>query len=279
MDQPREQAQRPVDVQCFEFRWANQAIGRYCKILNLNTSIASYALRVFQQLYKYDAKFQKDRQAVIAACIFVACRYVKRSIRYSTILTLLRVNPESGLIMLLSVEIALPQSNGYQLYSRVLRMPEYMVAPNVPSMKGKSIGFMNGSQVIVTSDYNASDLPVRNFCCFQFAAMTQDVPVGSVQSEFHFANRNMLTTQASSGAIIDKDINEFKRCTASEHFSVTPRPCTANINEETDWNFIEYEDLAATEDSSDQWSTVVEPVKPTRTWTGALRRGLFGSAT
>ncbi|KAL8796951.1 MAG: hypothetical protein Q9195_000722 [Heterodermia aff. obscurata] len=278
MDQLQQQTQRPVDVQCLELRWTNQAIGQYCKILNLKTSIASYALHCFQQLCEHDAKFQKDRHAVIAASIFVACRYFKRSIRYSTILTLVRVNPESGFIMLLSVEMALPQSSGVQsLYSRVLRMPEYMLASNAPSMQSKSIGFMDGSRVIVTNDYNESDPPMRNFCCFEPAAMTQDVSVGDMRSEHHVASRDILTTQMPLRAKTDDHIKNSQNHTENEHSSVNPRPCGAGINEDADWNFVEFEELAATDDSSEQWSTVVEPAKPRRTWAGALRRGLFGS--
>ena len=278
MDQPRQDTQRPEDVQSLELRWTRQAIGQYCKILNLNTSIANGALRAFQRLYEYDARFQKDRHAVIAASIFLACRYFKRSMRYSTILTLVRVNPESGFIMLLSAEIALLQSRDPS-YSGVLRMPEYSLAPNAPSMNGKRIGSVDGSRVFVTSDYNESDPPMRDFCWSKVVATTQAVLDSSMKSENRITNRDIPAIQAPFGAKIDENIKESKNHTASEFYSATPGPSAARSNEDFDWNLIEYEDLAATEDSGDQWNTIVEPAKPRRSWGQAIRRGLFGSTT
>ena len=278
MDQPRQHTQRPVDVQCLELRWTNQAIGRYCKILHLNVSIASHANRAFQRLYEYDARFQEDRHAVIASSIFLACRYLKRSIRYSTILTLVRVSPESGFTMLLSAEIALCQSKDPSC-SGVLRKPEYMLASNAPSMDGKSIGLVDRSRVIVTSDYNERDPPMRVFCWPEVVATSQDVLVSSMKSEHHIANRSDPATQASSGAKNDEKTKDSKDHTASELCSTTLGSSAARSKEDVDWNLIEYEDLAATEDSSEQWNTVVEPAKPTRTWAGAIRQSVFGSTT
>ena len=280
MNQLRQHTQRPLDVQCLELRWANQTICHYCKILNLNVSISNCANRAFQQLYKHDARFQEDRHAVIAASIFLACRYLKRSIRYSTILTLVRVSPESGFIILLSAEIALHQSRDPSS-SGVLRMPEYMLASNAPSMNGKSIGLVDRSRVIVTSNYNESDPPMRVFCWPKVVATTQDVLVGSgsTQSEHHIANRDNPATQAPPGVKIDETTKDSKNHTASELCSATLGLSAARIYEDVDWNLIEYEDLVATEDSSEQWNSVVEPAKPTRTWAGAIRQSLFSSTT
>ena len=261
MDQVGEQAQRPKDVQSLELRWTNKAICQYCKILSLNESIASYAFRAYQRLYEFDIRFQKDRHAVRAASIFLACRYFKKSIKFLTILKLVRVNPDSGFIMLLSAEIVLHRHINSR-HSGLLRMPEYLLASNAPSMNGKSIGLVDGSRVIVTSDYNESDPPMLDFC------WSKDVP-----------NQDIAATQAQSGAKVEEEIKDSKYQTTSEFFSVAPGSSAAKSNQDTDWNLIEYEDLAATEDSSDQWNTIVEPAKPTRTWAGAIRRGLFGSTT
>ena len=278
MDQPQQHTQRPVDVQCLELRWTNQAIGHYCKILDLNASIANYALRTFQRLYEYDARFQKDRHAVIAASIFLACRYFKRSMRYSTTLTLVRVSPESGFIMLLSAEVVLHQSRE-PLCSGGLRMPEYLLRSNALYMNGKRIELVDGSRVIVTSEYNESDPPMLDFCWPKVVAMTQDVALSPMQSKHHIANLDIPTTQAQTGAKIDGNIKESKYHTARGLCSAVPGSSATRSNEDSDWILIEYEDLAATEDSSDQWNTVVESARPTRTWAGAIRRNLFGSIT
>ena len=276
MDQPRQHPQRPVDVQCLELRWTNQAIGHYCKILKLNASIANYALRTFQQLYEYDVRFQNDRHAVIAASIFLACRYFKRSMRYSTTLTLVRVSPESGFIMLLSAEVVLHQSREPPC-SGGLRMPEYLLASSAPCMNGKSIRLVDGSQVKVTSEYNESDPPMLDFCWPNVVAMTQDVALSPMQSKHHIANLDIPATQAQTGAKIDGNIKESKYHAARGLCSAVPGSSATRSNEDSDWNLIEYEDLAATEDCSDQWNSVVESARPTRTWAGAIRRNLFGS--
>ena len=303
MDQPRQHPQRPVDVQCLELRWTNQAIGHYCKILKLNASIANYALRTFQQLYEYDVRFQNDRHAVIAASIFLACRYFKRSMRYSTTLTLVRVSPESGFIMLLSAEVVLHQSREPPC-SGGLRMPEYLLASSAPCMNGKSIRLVDGSQVKVTSEYNESDPPMLDFCWPNVVAMTQDVALSPMQSKHHIANLDIPATQAQTGAKIDGNIMQSKHHIANLDIPATQAQTGAKIdgnikeskyhaarglcsavpgssatrsNEDSDWNLIEYEDLAATEDCSDQWNSVVESARPTRTWAGAIRRNLFGS--
>ena len=278
MDQPRQHTQRPVDVQCLELRWTNQAIDHYCKILGLNASIANYALRTFQRLYEYDARFQRDRHAVIAASIFLACRYFKRSMRYSTTLTLVRVSPESGIIMLLSAEVVLHQSREPPCSSG-LRMPEYVLRSNAPYMNGKSIELVDGSRVIVTSEYNESDPPMLDFCWPKVVAMRQDVALSPMQSKHHIANIDIPATQAQTGAKIDRNIKESKYHTARGLCSAVPGSSATRSNEDNDWNLIEYEDLAATEDSSDQWNIVIESARPTRTWAGAIRRNLFGSIT
>ena len=249
----------PTEFSPLELRWIHQAIQKYCQILHLDIAIASHTARILTDTTSRQPGLRRDLGAVMAACIFIACRESQKVImKFAPICALSRTAVGTGLAYLLRVEMIYYRLQGDTRYGKILMFP-------VPYTPGQDLSRIQG-KLVVKGDYSTNDSQLREYCC-----------------------ERVVQGPESPDAVIAKDAEEditsqgtSQNEVSGEAAAGNKKPDDADVSlassdEDADWDFVSHGDLVDVgKDTQQNHLQDRAPTRSTGSWVGGLRRGLFG---
>lgn len=249
----------PREVATLELRWIHKAIQKYCQILRLNLAVTSHAGRIFTDITSHEPDLRRDRGAVTAACIFIACRESQKvSMKFAPICALTRTAVGIGLVYLLGVEIIYYRLQDDTRYGRVKMFPMlYTPGQDLSRIPRK---------VVVTDDYNTEDSQLRGYCCQRVVQGLE--PPDAVTAKD--AEEDIASQGTTENEIPGKAAAGNKKPDDADVGS-------ASSDEDADWDFVSHGDLVNVEkDTQQDHLQGRAATRCTGSWVGGLRRGLFG---
>ena len=97
------QTQASPEFNRLELRLTNSAIDKYCNHMSLDEAVPSRAIAILRQFVE-ETSYWTDRHAMIAACIFIACRECGVAMEYTSVRAAVGAPTVLGLAVLLAIE-------------------------------------------------------------------------------------------------------------------------------------------------------------------------------
>ena len=189
--------------------------------------------------------------------------------RFATVCALTRTPLDSGLMYLLIVEMSYYRLQGDTRYGRATAMPVlYPPRPELRQTPGKAGNpwVEIGAEVAISDGYSTDDGQLRSYCC-QRVVQEVESPEAVISKpvEIDIAGTGTADNEnAGKTAAGDKKLDEA---------DLGP----AKSDEDADWDLVSHDDLVEVDKDTKQDNLQNrEAPRPTGSWMGGLRRGLFG---
>ena len=150
------QTQASPEFNRLELRLIDCAIEKYCDHMHLDEAVPSQAIGILRQ-YVEETRYWTDRHAMIAACIFIACRQCDISMEYISVRAAVGTSTVLGLAVLLTIENQYYRRSAditmYKFRAKSAEEDCYMVTP--PS----------GPSAMILRAYSTSDPKLVDLFC------------------------------------------------------------------------------------------------------------------